>query len=61
MKTAHETYIEKRAALMANICRLITKTELHATQEEKDKGNWGYVGDIEYMNQMVLQALEEAK
>lgn len=60
-QTAHDVYVARHAELMANLSRLQAHVETHAMKEAVDQRNWGYAGDLEYINELVLRALGEAK
>ncbi len=59
-QTAHDTYVAKHAEVMANLKALQIHVETHSMKEAADQKNWGYAGDLDYINKMILQALGKA-
>lgn len=60
-QTAHDAYLDKHMELMHNIKRLQAYVETHAMKEPINQRNWGYAGDIDYINDLVLRAMGDVQ
>lgn len=58
-QTAHEAYVAKHAELMLNIARLQARINARAVRGSLDTHNWGHVGDLGRINEMIKVALGE--
>jgi len=61
MKSAHDTYAERHAEVMAKIEMVKIKLETHAVREATDRLNWGYSGDLEYFDNLLSQILARVR
>lgn len=58
MKTAHQTYTERRAEILAQLEELKAELETHAENESKNPTNWGFVGDLGYARETLGDLLK---
>lgn len=59
-KTAEDAFMDHRKAIYDKIGRLAVKVETARTEfEHEGHKNWGYVGDLEYIDSLLKRALGE--
>lgn len=58
---ASDKYKEIQKEIEANIELLKQKLELHKNKFDYDNGNWGYVGDISYINTQLSNMVDSVK
>ncbi len=60
-KSAHDTYLERHAEVMAKVEKVKIMLETHAMREATNQSNWGFAGDLEHFNNLLGQILGEEK
>jgi hypothetical protein len=58
-KSAHDTYLERHAEVMAKLEKVKIMLETHAMREATDQSNWGFAGDLGYFSNQLGQILGE--
>lgn len=58
-KSAHDTYLERHAEVMAKVEKVKIMLETHAMHEAVDQSNWGFAGDLGYYINQLGQILGE--
>lgn len=57
MKTANESYLSVLEQVKRNLQKLKTHVEKHADLQANEPQNWGLVGDMNHINQLLKVAL----
>lgn len=56
--TANTAYKTEQSRFIALMDELQTKVEKHGAEQQKDKKNWGFVGDLATINETLSEALQ---
>lgn len=59
--TAADAYADKFREVMENLVDLKIHVENHAMRQHNDRSNWGFVGDLDMINALLLRALGRAE